>query len=65
MHGRDPISTAREELIEPVGQSVGCRTSSWLNRIKAQFTAVRSFCLDATDHESHEAQAFMIRRYIA
>lgn len=39
--------------------------ASWLNRIEAQFTALRYFCLDGTDHESHEDQAFMIRRYIA
>ena len=38
--------------------------ASWLNRIEAQFTALRHFCLDGTDHESH-AQAFLIRRYIA
>ena len=38
---------------------------SWLNRIEAQFTALRYFTLDGTDHESHEAQAFLIRRYIA
>jgi hypothetical protein len=28
--------------------------ASWLNRIEAQFTALRHFCLDGTDHESHE-----------
>ncbi len=39
--------------------------ASWLNRIEAQFTALRYFCLDGTDHESHEAQGFIIRRYIA
>jgi transposase len=39
--------------------------ASWLNRIEAQFTALRYFCLDGTDHQSHEAQAFLIRRYIA
>jgi transposase len=39
--------------------------ASWLNRIEAQFTALRYFCLDGTDHESHQAQAFLIRRYIA
>ena len=39
--------------------------ASWLNRIEAQFTALRYFTLDGTDHESHEAQAFLIRRYIA
>jgi transposase len=38
--------------------------ASWLNCIAAQFTALRN-CLDGTDHESHEAQAFLIRRYIA
>jgi transposase len=39
--------------------------ASWLNRIEAQFTALRYFCLDGTDHQSYEAQAFLIRRYIA
>ena len=39
--------------------------ASWLNRIEAQFTALRYFALDGTDHESHRAQAQMIRRYIA
>src|ERR671910_59711 len=39
--------------------------ASWLNRIEAQFTALRYFALDGTDHESHHAQARMIRRYIA
>jgi hypothetical protein len=35
-----------------------------LNRIEAQFTALRYFALDGTDHASHQAQASMIRRYI-
>jgi transposase len=39
--------------------------ASWLNRIEAQFTALRYFALDGTDHDSHHAQARMIRRYIA
>jgi len=39
--------------------------ASWLNRIEAQFTALRYFALDGTDHPSHEAQSRMIRRYIA
>jgi transposase len=39
--------------------------ASWLNRIEAQFTALRYFCLDGTDHENHRVQARMIRRYIA
>ena len=38
---------------------------SWLNRIEAQFTALRYFALDGTDHPSHTEQANMIRRYIA
>ena len=39
--------------------------ASWLNRIEAQFTALRYFALDGTDHPSHEEQGRMIRRYIA
>ena len=38
---------------------------SWLNRIEAQFTALRYFALDGTDHPTHAEQARMIRRYIA
>ncbi|WP_243710241.1 hypothetical protein [Micromonospora sp. KC213] len=38
--------------------------SSWLNRIEAQFTALRYFALDGTDHPIHKAQGSMIRRYI-
>jgi transposase len=38
--------------------------SSWLNRIEAQFTALRYFALDGTDHSSHKEQGSMIRRYI-
>nr|WP_240980948.1 transposase [Streptomyces sp. Z423-1] len=38
--------------------------SSWLNRIEAQFTALRYFTLDGTDHASHHEQGSMIRRYI-
>jgi len=32
---------------------------------EAQFTALRYFTLDGTDHASHAEQASMIRRYIA
>jgi transposase len=39
--------------------------SSWLNRIEAQFTALRYFTLDGTDHQTHAEQNSMIRRYIA
>jgi transposase len=38
--------------------------SSWLNRIEAQFTALRYFTLDGTGHATHQEQASMIRRYI-
>ncbi len=38
--------------------------SSWLNRIEAQFTALRCFTLDGADHASHKEQGRMIRRYI-
>jgi hypothetical protein len=38
--------------------------SSWLNRKEAQFTALRYFALDGTDHASHGEQASIIRRYI-
>ncbi|WP_124284172.1 IS630 family transposase [Streptomyces sp. ADI92-24] len=38
--------------------------SSWLNRIEAQFTALRYFALDGTDHSSHKAQGSLFRRYI-
>jgi transposase len=39
--------------------------ASSLNRIEAQFQALRYFTLDGTDHASHTEQASMIRRYIA
>lgn len=38
--------------------------ASWLNRIEAQFTGLRYFALDGTDHPTHKAQGTAIRRYI-
>src|SRR5579875_951750 len=38
--------------------------SSWLNRIEAQFTALRYFALDGTDHGRHERTGSINRRYI-
>ncbi|MGF6896826.1 transposase [Nocardia sp. GAS34] len=38
--------------------------STWLNRVEAQFTALRYFALNGTDHASHREQGSMIRRYI-
>lgn len=29
--------------------------SSWLDRIEAQFTALRNFALDGTDHATHQS----------
>jgi hypothetical protein len=39
-------------------------TSRSPTRIEAQFTALRYFALDGTDHASHKEQGSMIRRYI-
>jgi hypothetical protein len=39
--------------------------ASYLNRIEAQFAALRYFALDGTDYASHTEQGLMIRRYIA
>jgi hypothetical protein len=36
-----------------------------MNRIECQFTALREFTLNGTDHATHREQASMIRRYIA
>lgn len=38
--------------------------SSWLNRIEAQFTALRHFTLDNTDHASRKEHGSMIRLYL-
>jgi hypothetical protein len=39
--------------------------ASWLNRIEAQFQALRYFSLDGTDYSGRAEQATMIRRYIS
>jgi hypothetical protein len=36
-----------------------------VNRLEAQFTALREFTLNGTDHTNHREQDSMIRRYIA
>jgi transposase len=38
--------------------------SSWLNWIESEFTALRYFTLDSTDHHTHAWQGEMINRYI-
>jgi hypothetical protein len=51
--------------IKKIAKSKPAETnSSWLNRIEAQFTALRYFTLHGTDHASHKEQASTIRRYI-
>jgi transposase len=39
--------------------------ASFLNRIECHFTALRYFALNGTDHQTHQEQNSMIRRYIA
>ena len=53
---------ARANNVEFAYTPIGC---SWMNRIEAQFTALRHFALDGTDHATHTEQGSMIRRYIA
>ena len=38
---------------------------SWMNRIECQFTALRKFTLNGTDHATRREQGSMIRRYMA
>lgn len=39
--------------------------ASWMNRIEAQFTGLRYFALDGTEHATHEEHGRAIRRYIS
>jgi len=39
--------------------------ASWLNRIEAQFTALKKFALDNSDFGSHEEQQEAIESYLA
>jgi hypothetical protein len=41
------------------------RNSPWMNRLECQFTALREFALNGTDHATHREENSMIRRYIA
>jgi transposase len=64
------LSTARDSRIGDWAAAANVEiaytpsNASWLNRIEAQFTALRYFALDGTDHATHQEQASMIRRYI-
>jgi hypothetical protein len=50
------------EIDDDEGRRLVLTNSSWLNRVEAQFTALRYFALDGTDHPSHKEQASTIRR---
>jgi transposase len=39
--------------------------ASWLNRIESQFTALRKFALNTSDHRSHEEQQQAIESYLS
>jgi transposase len=39
--------------------------ASWMNRIECQFTAMKKFALDNSDHRSHEQQQEAIESYLA
>ncbi|HYZ52727.1 MAG TPA: hypothetical protein VE733_04350 [Streptosporangiaceae bacterium] len=48
----------------PNGANEPVTCDNWTRAFSAQFTALRHFALDGTDHASHQEQAKMIRRYI-
>ena len=75
---RDPAALRAGQLQRPQGRKVRQWAAdnnvelaytpfyaSWLNRIEAQFRALRYFTLAGTDHPDHATQARLIRRYIA
>ena len=37
---------------------------SWLNRIESQFTALKKFAMQPSDHRSHEEQQAAIESYL-
>ena len=39
--------------------------ASWLNRIECHFTAMKKFCLDNTNYQSHDEQQAAVRSYLA
>ena len=65
------LSTSRDDRVGAWAEANNAEIAytpfygSWLNRIEPQFTALRYFTLDGTDHPTHREQARMIRRYIA
>jgi hypothetical protein len=55
----------RRGVAEAISHEACASSPSWSNRMEAQFTALRYFTLDGTDHASRAERASMIRRYIA
>jgi hypothetical protein len=62
---RDDPRVGRWAAASKVALAYVPTNASWRNRIEAQFTALRYFAVDGTDHSSHTEQASMIRRCIA
>lgn len=57
----DVLRWATDNAVEPVFPPT---CSSWLNWIEAEFTALRCFALNGTDHHSHAEQNAAIAAYI-
>ena len=64
LSSREDLRVGRWAAASNVELAYSPTNASWLNRIEAQFAALRYFTLDGTDHGSHREQASMIRRYI-
>ena len=61
------LRQARRAVATASNAEIACTptNSSWINRLECQFTALREFNLNGTDHATHREQGSMIRRYIA
>jgi len=59
MLGSAPIAA------NPCDEGAHARTdASWLSRIECHFTALKTFVLDKTDHQSHDERQQAIRKYV-
>jgi hypothetical protein len=65
MYGHIKKRKRRGEFLQFCRYACTPTNSSWTNRLECQFTALREFTLNGTDHATHREQASMIRRYIA
>jgi hypothetical protein len=62
----DQDRQARRRLLpHPQHALVYVPNNTWLNRIEAQFTGLRYFARDGTDHATHQEQGRAIRRHIS